>query len=103
MRTDMTEPDLTHWVKYCAEILPSLLTDACGVEPAWQVRFDDADTGRSTRHAVSRDRSPDGRRETQEKGFHMGLDDKISNKVEESGGEVKEHVGHATDDGQLEA
>jgi uncharacterized protein YjbJ (UPF0337 family) len=42
-------------------------------------------------------------RETTRKGFHMGLDDKISNKVEETGGEVKEHVGDATGDEQLEA
>jgi uncharacterized protein YjbJ (UPF0337 family) len=33
----------------------------------------------------------------------MGLDDKISNKAEETGGEVKEKVGHATGDEQLEA
>jgi uncharacterized protein YjbJ (UPF0337 family) len=33
----------------------------------------------------------------------MGLDDKASNKAEEVGGEVKERVGRATDDEQLEA
>ncbi len=33
----------------------------------------------------------------------MGADDKIDNKVEEVGGQVKEHVGKATDDEQLEA
>jgi uncharacterized protein YjbJ (UPF0337 family) len=33
----------------------------------------------------------------------MGLDDKIGNKAEEAGGEVKEHVGKATDNEQLEA
>jgi uncharacterized protein YjbJ (UPF0337 family) len=43
------------------------------------------------------------RRETPGKGSQMGLDDKISNKVEETGGEVKERVGDATGDEQLEA
>jgi uncharacterized protein YjbJ (UPF0337 family) len=33
----------------------------------------------------------------------MGLDDKIDNKKEEVGGKVKEHVGKATDDEDLEA
>jgi len=33
----------------------------------------------------------------------MGLDDKIDNKAEEVGGKVKEHVGKATDDEDLEA
>ncbi|MGN9909812.1 CsbD family protein [Phytohabitans sp. LJ34] len=33
----------------------------------------------------------------------MGLDDKIDNKTEEMGGKVKEHVGKATDDEDLEA
>ncbi|GAB7046317.1 hypothetical protein JCM9534A_14430 [Catenuloplanes indicus JCM 9534] len=33
----------------------------------------------------------------------MGTDDKIDNKVEEAGGKVKEHVGRATDDRDLEA
>jgi len=32
----------------------------------------------------------------------MGLDDKIDNKTEEVGGKVKEHVGKATDDEDLE-
>ena len=32
----------------------------------------------------------------------MGLDDKVKNKAEEAGGEVKEHVGKATDDKDLE-
>ncbi|MGX7680538.1 CsbD family protein [Jatrophihabitans sp. DSM 45814] len=33
----------------------------------------------------------------------MGLDDKIKNKAEEAKGKVKEGVGKATDDEQLEA
>ena len=33
----------------------------------------------------------------------MGYDDKIDNKAEEFGGKVKEGVGKATDDEQLEA
>jgi uncharacterized protein YjbJ (UPF0337 family) len=33
----------------------------------------------------------------------MGMDDKIQNKSEELGGKVKEGVGKATDDEQLEA
>ena len=32
----------------------------------------------------------------------MGLDDKVKNKAEEAGGEVKEQVGKATDDKDLE-
>jgi len=32
----------------------------------------------------------------------MGLEDKAKNKVQEAGGEVKEHVGKATDDKDLE-
>ena len=33
----------------------------------------------------------------------MGMDDKIDNKAEEAAGKVKEGVGKATDDEQLEA
>jgi len=33
----------------------------------------------------------------------MGLDDKIDNKAEEAGGKVKEGLGKATDDEQMEA
>jgi uncharacterized protein YjbJ (UPF0337 family) len=33
----------------------------------------------------------------------MGLDDKVSNKAEETGGKVKEEVGQATDNEELEA
>lgn len=33
----------------------------------------------------------------------MGLDDKIDNKAQEAAGKVKEGVGRATDDEQLEA
>jgi uncharacterized protein YjbJ (UPF0337 family) len=33
----------------------------------------------------------------------MGLDDKIDNKAEDAAGKVKEGVGRATDDEQLEA
>src|SRR4051794_19094241 len=32
MWMSMTEPDATRMVKYCDEILPELLTDACGVD-----------------------------------------------------------------------
>jgi uncharacterized protein YjbJ (UPF0337 family) len=33
----------------------------------------------------------------------MGLDDKVDNKAEEMGGKVKEHVGEATNDEDLQA
>ncbi len=33
----------------------------------------------------------------------MGIDDKIDNKAQDAAGKVKEHVGKATDDEQLEA
>jgi uncharacterized protein YjbJ (UPF0337 family) len=33
----------------------------------------------------------------------MAFDDKVDNKAEEAGGKVKEHVGKATDNEQLEA
>lgn len=38
-----------------------------------------------------------------EKGIHMGLDDKIKNATEDMTGKIKEGTGKATDDESLEA
>jgi uncharacterized protein YjbJ (UPF0337 family) len=56
-------------------------------------------TGFSAHRRGTRQVSPSIARE----GRRMGLDDKIDNKAEEAAGKVKEGVGKATDDEDLEA
>jgi uncharacterized protein YjbJ (UPF0337 family) len=61
----------------------------------WTSQFHPAVTGHP--EGVGRGRRP------YESGFAMGLSDKIDNQAEETKGKVKEGVGKATDDEQLEA